>query len=126
MYSCTHWLRPACNSPPSPLIWVHTRGRYWSAKVDDLSSEPPGCIQQFGHRRRGQHFRKMPLNSLAINFKIKTFGLYVFCSLYFLYTVDSSCVGFYVVDKHDRSGQYCGNIRLTFRDFWQARKTIKV
>ncbi len=23
--------------PPSPLIWAHIRGRYWSAKIDDIS-----------------------------------------------------------------------------------------
>ncbi len=33
MYSCIHWLRP-CNSPS---IWAHIRGRYWSAKIDDIS-----------------------------------------------------------------------------------------
>ncbi len=27
VYSCTHWLKPR-NSPPSPLIWAHIRGRY--------------------------------------------------------------------------------------------------
>jgi hypothetical protein len=23
--------------PPSPRIWAHIRGRYWSAKIDDIS-----------------------------------------------------------------------------------------
>jgi hypothetical protein len=23
--------------PPSPRIWAHKRGRYWSAKIDDIS-----------------------------------------------------------------------------------------
>jgi hypothetical protein len=23
--------------PPSPRIWAHIRGRYWLAKVDDIS-----------------------------------------------------------------------------------------
>ena len=40
MYSCTHWLRPR-NSTHSPRIWTHIRGRYWSAKIDDICLEPP-------------------------------------------------------------------------------------
>ncbi len=27
---------------PPPHIWAHTRGRYWSAKIDDISLWPPG------------------------------------------------------------------------------------
>ncbi len=40
MYSCTHWLRPRI--PPSPRLWTHlrVRGRYWSAKIDDISLWP--------------------------------------------------------------------------------------
>jgi hypothetical protein len=34
--SCTHWLRPR-NPTPTLHIWVHIRGRYWSAKIDDIS-----------------------------------------------------------------------------------------
>jgi hypothetical protein len=36
VYSCTHWLRPP-KLPPSPRIRAHLRGRYWSAKIDDIS-----------------------------------------------------------------------------------------
>jgi hypothetical protein len=25
--------------PPSPRIWAHIRGRYWSAKLDDISGK---------------------------------------------------------------------------------------
>jgi hypothetical protein len=32
VHSFTHWLRP-----PTPRIWAHIRGRYWSAKIDDIS-----------------------------------------------------------------------------------------
>ncbi len=35
VYSCTHGLDSAI--PPSPRIWAHIRGRYWSAKIDDIS-----------------------------------------------------------------------------------------
>ncbi len=28
--------------PPAPRIWAHMRGRYWSAKKDDISLWPPG------------------------------------------------------------------------------------
>jgi hypothetical protein len=31
----THWLRP--RNPPPPHIWAPIRGRYWSAKIDDIS-----------------------------------------------------------------------------------------
>ncbi len=37
VHSCTHWLRP--RTPP-PRIWAHIRGRYWSAKIDDISLWP--------------------------------------------------------------------------------------
>ena len=33
--SCTHWVRPRTLPPPS--IWANIRGRYWSAKIDDIS-----------------------------------------------------------------------------------------
>jgi hypothetical protein len=36
VHSCTHWLRPR-KHPPPPRIWAHIRGRYWSAKIDDIS-----------------------------------------------------------------------------------------
>jgi hypothetical protein len=43
VHSCTHWLRPRNfpPPPPSPRIWAHIRGRYWSSKIDDISLWPP-------------------------------------------------------------------------------------
>jgi hypothetical protein len=41
VHSCTHWLRPR-NSPPYPVFGLVLRGRYWSAKIDDISLKPPG------------------------------------------------------------------------------------
>ncbi len=41
VHSCTHWLRPRNPPPPIPRIWAHIRGRYWSAKTDDISLWPP-------------------------------------------------------------------------------------
>ncbi len=40
---CTHWLRLPQPPPlsPSPRIWAHIRGRYWSAKIDDNSFSIP-------------------------------------------------------------------------------------
>jgi hypothetical protein len=29
--------------PPSPRIRAHIRGRYWSAKIDDISLQPADC-----------------------------------------------------------------------------------
>jgi hypothetical protein len=36
VHTCTHWLRPRC-SPPPPAFGLVLRGRYWSAKIDDIS-----------------------------------------------------------------------------------------
>ncbi len=36
-----HSLRESRPRPP-PRIWAHIRGRYWSAKIDDISLLPPG------------------------------------------------------------------------------------
>ncbi len=38
--------------PPSPRIWAHIRGRYWSAKIDDISLWPPGL--HFGPKEGGR------------------------------------------------------------------------
>jgi hypothetical protein len=35
VHSCTHWLRPRNSRPPR--IWARIQGRYWSAKIDDIS-----------------------------------------------------------------------------------------
>ncbi len=35
-----YWLRPR-NSPPPPAFGLIIRGRYWSAKIDDISLLPP-------------------------------------------------------------------------------------
>jgi hypothetical protein len=37
---------PAHPPPPaSPRFWAHIRGRYWSAKIDDISLRPPAYSQ---------------------------------------------------------------------------------
>ncbi len=36
VHSCTHWLRPRTPPPSTPRSWAHIRGRYWSAKIDDI------------------------------------------------------------------------------------------
>ncbi len=41
VHSCAHWLRPPQSTLPSPRIWAHIRGRYWSVKIDDISLWPP-------------------------------------------------------------------------------------
>jgi hypothetical protein len=41
VHRCTHWLRPR-NSLPPPAFGLVLRGRYWSAKIDDISLWPPG------------------------------------------------------------------------------------
>ncbi len=39
VHSCTHWM--SSRNPPPPRFWAHIRGRYWSAKKDDISLWPP-------------------------------------------------------------------------------------
>jgi hypothetical protein len=34
VHSCTHWLKHR-NLPPPPFVLI--RGRFWSAKIDDIS-----------------------------------------------------------------------------------------
>jgi hypothetical protein len=36
-YSCTRSLAETPQLPPPPRMWAHIRGRYWSAKIDDIS-----------------------------------------------------------------------------------------
>ncbi len=52
-HSCTHWLRPR-NSPPPPHLDSFMRifsnpcaGRYWSAKVDDISLPAPLSLKVY-------------------------------------------------------------------------------
>ncbi len=40
VYSGSHWAKPRNSSPP-PRIWAHIGGRYWSAKIDNISLWPP-------------------------------------------------------------------------------------
>ncbi len=46
VHSCTHWLRPRMQPSRPPPIPPHldsyTIGRYWLAKIDDISLWPPG------------------------------------------------------------------------------------
>jgi hypothetical protein len=41
----THWLETHRNPPPLPLPLDHIRGRYWSAKKDDIVVKPL-CFQK--------------------------------------------------------------------------------
>ncbi len=43
VHSCTHWPRP--RNSPLPHLGSYKLGRYWSAKVDDISLWPPGLQQ---------------------------------------------------------------------------------
>jgi hypothetical protein len=55
--SCTqlYSLAKSPELPFSPRIWTRIRGRYWSAKIDDISLEPPGdkCLPAKLINRRG-------------------------------------------------------------------------
>jgi hypothetical protein len=49
VHSCTHWLRSPQQPPPLPRIWAHMRGRYWSAKIDDLNKDDIVYLGRFFH-----------------------------------------------------------------------------
>ncbi len=64
-------------NPPPPRIWAHIRGRYWSAKIDDISLWPPilGPLKQRKSRkdtyvkvvsRKPKKWREAPLIIFAI------------------------------------------------------------
>ncbi len=47
-HSCNHWLRNwDPTTPLSARILAHIRGRYWSAKIDDISLWPPAKPQRY-------------------------------------------------------------------------------
>ncbi len=48
MWLCTTVLMGWDPATPPPRIWTHIRGRYWSAKIDDISWWP--CSQPFTRR----------------------------------------------------------------------------
>jgi hypothetical protein len=37
VYNCTHKAEAPPQLLPSPRIWAQIQGRYWSAKIDDIS-----------------------------------------------------------------------------------------
>ena len=66
-----------------PSIWAHKRGRYWSAKIDDISLYPPGydkkSIQkqyQFSYLTEGSHVNMKKLSvmkdqTVYLNYTVK-------------------------------------------------------
>jgi hypothetical protein len=56
---CIHWMR-ALNSPPPPHLGSHIRAPYWSAKIDDISMQPPGQMFR-GNWQQGMWRRPPPL-----------------------------------------------------------------
>jgi hypothetical protein len=42
VHSCTHLLGP--RNPHPPGNWAHIRGRYWSAKIEDISLWRPAIL----------------------------------------------------------------------------------
>ncbi len=57
---CTDGLRPS--NPPSPRIWARIRGRYWSAKIDDISLWPSNSNKTgWRWKRMFHHFYRKSL-----------------------------------------------------------------
>ncbi len=61
VYSCTHWQRTP-KLPPPPRIWAHIRGRYWSAKIDDISLKPTALNHRFFIDRSNKSARRFYAN----------------------------------------------------------------
>ncbi len=66
VHSCTHWLSwDPCTIPPISRIGTRIRGRYWSAKIDDIS---PGqvlrSVRECGMDNPFQH-KSPPAGSLS-------------------------------------------------------------
>ncbi len=58
VHSCTHLAETP--QPPSPRNWAHIRGRYWSAKIDDISLWPPSQAQVNLAKSKEHHDRLFP------------------------------------------------------------------
>jgi hypothetical protein len=41
VHNCSHWLRPRNPHPPPPAFGLIYEGRYWSAKIEEISLKPP-------------------------------------------------------------------------------------
>jgi hypothetical protein len=61
---CTAVLRPRNSPPPPPPFWAHIRGRYWSAKIDDISFETPWKNRKKGQRAIGPGFPSIRMSSI--------------------------------------------------------------
>jgi hypothetical protein len=78
VHSCNHWLRPRNHPPPLyPPTLGHMRGRYWSAKIDDIHLF--GTPWSHGMVKIGEHIVKtcvlLTLNLVCMAKKT----LYVVC-----------------------------------------------
>jgi hypothetical protein len=61
--SFTHWLRP--RNSPLPRIWAHIRGRYWSAKIDYISTSLCNPLELMDRPQRARMSRRF-LNVVCI------------------------------------------------------------
>jgi hypothetical protein len=64
--SCTHWLRP-CNPLPSSRIWTRIRGRYWSAKIDDIHLFVTPCLGSSAYLISPPEIRILTANWQLVN-----------------------------------------------------------
>ncbi len=52
--------------PTSPRIWAQIQGRFWSAKIDDISLWPPGGDMRTGKASQGSSNKSSPGSSCCI------------------------------------------------------------
>ncbi len=67
VHSCSHWLRP--RNPPLPAFGFIYEGRYWSAKIDEISLKPPGayCRKKGWGRSQSIRPRVRPVPNKSLN-----------------------------------------------------------
>jgi hypothetical protein len=71
LFIYTYFVADTPQLPPSPRTWAHIWGRYWSAKIDDISLQPPGWMGAYNHWiLRSAHYPPFPALSSSFSFPI--------------------------------------------------------
>jgi hypothetical protein len=80
LHSCIYSLAETPQLPPTPCVWAHLRGRYWSAKIDDISLWPP-AVQQLLSWSWGEFFSHFTSREKSVVLRRLTLAGPLICSL---------------------------------------------